>query len=256
MNNRTAIAGVVPDSLVVVIGKIEMQKDRARHRLTSVLLAVALVGACSLSFSAAAQASSGVISRAYANSTWTQGSFAGSVTWSECQSGFSCKWIPYATVQPSLPSYNCTGEEWLEYSDHNISQVWSGGGQSANGTVSFDLPKSSILQGVQGQRLCVSVIYGYWRRNPVCVAQAPIFGQDPNVVCPYEEAIFSKWITTKLLEVEPPPTPAPTLPSTSTPVPTQIVVKCKKGFKKKTVKGKVKCIPRHKHKQHQHSRRG
>lgn len=148
---------------------------------------------------ATASASSGQITRAEANATWTQGSFSFTVTWTECVS--TCDWLPVATVQPTLPSYSCQGDEALD-SDPNTKVVWSGGGQSANGTVSADVDNVSILSGVQGQRVCLSVIDRRQIRDPVCVAQAPILGYDPNT-CPFKTFIFGHVMHTRLMDLAP-----------------------------------------------------
>jgi hypothetical protein len=109
----------------------------------------------------AASASSGQITRALANSDWTLGSFAMSVTWdgTECpEAQTSCAWRPIATVQPTLPSYTCKGNEATD-TDPNTKVVWDGGTQTPNSAgASFDGVNVPILEGVVGQRLCLSVI--------------------------------------------------------------------------------------------------
>jgi hypothetical protein len=50
----------------------------------------------------------------------------------------------------------------------------------------------------------------------------------------------------------PAPAPAPTPAPTPTPTPTPKPLKCKKGFKKKKVNGKVKCVRKHKKQTHKH----
>jgi hypothetical protein len=163
-----------------------------------------------------AAASSGSITRAFSNSTWTRGSIAGSIDWTDCGGGF-CSWLPIATVQPSLPEYRCLGDEALD-SDPNTQVVWSGGARNFNGTASFDLVDAPILNGVHGQRLCLSAIQTTQIRDPVCVAQAPILGLDPNA-CPLVNRIAGRVLATTLLTVEPVPST-----TTLTPVVTQPVV--------------------------------
>ena len=161
---------------------------------------LALLAASWILLAEPASASSGQINHAYANQDWTRGSFAMSVTWTDCGSG-PCSWLPVATVQPTLPSYSCHGDEALD-SDPNTRNVWSGGNQSANGTVATDISDVPILSGVQGQRLCVSVIEQRQIRDPVCVAQAPVFGMDPND-CPFINQIVYHVLATKLLTLQP-----------------------------------------------------
>jgi hypothetical protein len=117
------------------------------------VLALAVVVAVLVAPSAAAY--SGAITRAHANDTWTRGSIAGYVDWTDCGSD-PCSWLPIATVQPVLPAYGCRGDEALD-SDPNTRNVWNGGGRTANGTATFDLADVPILSGVHGQRLCLSV---------------------------------------------------------------------------------------------------
>jgi hypothetical protein len=177
---------------------------------------LAILGAC-LVIAPAADAYSGQITRAWTNANWTRGNIAGSVTWTDCTD--PCSWIPYATVQPSLPDYRCLGDELLD-NDPNTSQIWSGGGHTTNGTASFDLPNTPILTGVYGQRVCLMAIETLHIRDPVCVAQAPILGLDPND-CPFIDRYVGRVIATALLTQAPvlvldPPAPPqpPKKPST------------------------------------------
>jgi hypothetical protein len=140
-------------------------------------LGVALIG---MLVPSAASASSGQITRATANPAWTLGSFAMSVTFTECPA--MCGWRPLATVQPTLPSYNCTGAEAFD-SDPNTVVVWSGAQQTANGTVGFDQSNVPILPNVVGQRLCVSAIR-QTQVDPLCDRNAREADQDPQEVCP------------------------------------------------------------------------
>lgn len=170
----------------------------------------ALLGLAILAPSAAA--SSGAITRAYADPAWTRGSFAGQVTWTDC-AGF-CKWLPVATVQPTLPVYRCLGDEVLD-SDPNTYMVWSGGNHTTNEIASFDIGDVPILYGVQGQRLCVSVIETRRIQEPVCLVQAPILGLDPST-CPLVDKLVPHVVATTLLSLAP-PTPLPTSPTTDPP---------------------------------------
>jgi hypothetical protein len=206
-----------------------------------VIVAVAIMAG--LVAAPSTQASTGTFTRAFTNATWTQGSLAGSVTWTDCQPSFSCRWLAVITAQPSLPSYSCWGDELFD-SDPNTRQVWAGSGTS-NGTIAFDVPNADILQGVQGQRVCLSAVYDYWRQNPVCVVQAPILGMDP-ADCPFEAFLATKVLSSTLLTVPPPPaaTPAPT---ESGPTSTSTQAKkrrCPKGKRRVIRSGKVRCVKR------------
>lgn len=199
-----------------------------------------------------ASASSGEFTRTWADESWSKGSIAGSANWTDCQAGFSCSWLATVTAQPSLPVYRCLGDEAID-SDPNTEVVWTSN-QTSNTSVTFDLQQASILRGVQGQRVCLSVIYGFWQRDPICVAQAPILGQDPLVVCPFEEFLAAKVLASKFLEVEPPlpappPDPAPTAVPPTTTKPKPVRRKCPKGKRKVRRNGKVRCIKRHRPRQ-------
>lgn len=204
------------------------------------ILVLAAIGV--LTVAASAAASSGQITRAYANADWTRGSLAGQITWTEC--GSSCSWIPTATVQPTLPEYHCLGNEAID-SDPNTSAVWSGGGKTANGEASFDLINTPILNGVHGQRLCLSVIETRLVPDAVCEAQKKVIEEITGkpVNCPPVSKTFYHVLATALLTLEPPPA----LPTTTVPVtPSGKAVKgpkrCGKGKRKVRRGGKVRCV--------------
>lgn len=158
-----------------------------------------------------AQATTGAITTATATADWTQGHIAGSITWTDCAAA-SCPWTPIVTVQPSLPEYYCRGDESLD-SDPNTRVVWSGGQQTTDTTVAFDVPEALILPGVFGQRACLSAIETVHHQDPLCVAQAPIFGMDP-ASCPVQAyTTTTQPIASALLAVPPPaPDPSPPIP--------------------------------------------
>src|SRR5262245_38622372 len=136
------------------------------NRMGSRLALGMVVGLIALAMAAsAAYGSSGQITRAETISTWTLGSFAGSITWTDCPT--ACSWTPIATVQPALPSYYCQGDEGLD-SDPNTRVIWSGGGHTGNGTASLDISNVGILSGVQGQRVCLSALATNHIQDPVC----------------------------------------------------------------------------------------
>lgn len=205
---RCASPGVQP--------RLKFQRKRLRLHL-GLGIVTALIGL--LMAAPAAHGYSAQITRAEANSTWTRGSSAGSITWTDC--GAACNWwLPYATVQPSLPSYSCRGDELFD-SDPNTQQIWSGGQQTANATLSFDRTDVGILQGVVGQRVCLSVIQSPHILDPICVAQAPILDMDPNA-CPFVDPYESYWwgytvAASKLLSLagSSPGTPSSPAPGTS-----------------------------------------
>jgi hypothetical protein len=115
-------------------------------------LGAVILGVLGVWVSPAAAYSSGQFTRAEATSDWSHGSFAGSVTWSDCNAG--CKsWLVLVYDEPSV--YTCNAEDWLEESDPNIRQVWNSGGQTANKTIPFEVDSVALIPGVFGQRLCM-----------------------------------------------------------------------------------------------------
>lgn len=178
--------------------------------LGAVILSIAVIGVSE------AVGDTGLLTRAETNAEWTQGSFTGSIEWTNCAA--VCSWTPVLTVQPALPSYSCRGDEALD-SDPDTRMIWSGGKQTANGSVPFDLTAVPILQGVRGQRVCVSAIDVIHERDPVCVVQAPILGMDPNT-CPFRDRIVGRVLTSRLLSLAAPPTatPTPESPPATTPI--------------------------------------
>jgi hypothetical protein len=179
-------------------------------------IALALALVLLLADGSAAVADTGAVTRAEANAAWTTGSFAGSVEWTGCAE--TCSWIPVATVQPTLPVYRCLGDEALD-SDPNTRVVWNGGGRTSNGVAPFDVVDVPILAGVFGQRLCLSAIETVRLRDPVCVAQAPILGMDPNS-CSFINRIVGRALVDRGITVAAPP-PAQQVVPTPTPAPTQ-----------------------------------
>jgi hypothetical protein len=120
--------------------------------------AVWIIGVvATLLMAAAAQAQglysvSGAVTRAHATPSWTQGTVAGSVTFT-CQPEFECgTWQPYLEVAPN-PYYD------YDRCESNLDTIWQGVPQTANGTQSVSLPKISIFdrkgQGIFGQHLCL-----------------------------------------------------------------------------------------------------
>jgi hypothetical protein len=199
------------------VREIDCVKHASLGTLSVLVLSTAIASASFGVMPSSAFASTAQITRAETNPTWTRGSIAFSATWDECTLP-GCSWLPVATVQPALPSYSCRGNEALD-SDPNTSQIWSGGNRTSNGTATADLMDVPILNGVQGQRLCVSVIRTERIRDPVCVAQAPIFGYDPNT-CPYINQTTYRVLATALLTVTTPPAPpAPPAPPPVDPPP-------------------------------------
>ena len=219
--------------------------SRESGSIRMALFVGALAVAWLLASTASVQASTGTITRAYTNAEWTKGSLAGEINFSGCESAHPCEWLPLAFVQPSLPEYQCWGEEWIS-TDHNIRVVWNGGEQPANGIASFNLSNVNILQGVYGQRLCVIVVKTVKMRNEDCEKIEELWGKNPEN-CPIENVIYDSVVASSLLTVEPPPPPT----SETTPPPTtDKPLKCRKGFKRRS----RKCVRVTNHRHHRHRR--
>jgi hypothetical protein len=158
----------------------------------------------------AAVASSGSFSSAIANPAWTQGSIAGSVTWDQCGSGL-CDWTPVVVVDPILEPCSSPLE-----SQYNARTIWNAGGQSANGTISFSVPTTPILNGVYGQKACLVVVGKNMVRDQVCEIQYETIRQfdeenhfpPPTKTlaesCPPIEHIFTTTLVSRNFAVEAP----------------------------------------------------
>ena len=153
---------------------------------------------------AAAQASTGTITRAAIDPTRTIAVITGSVTSP-----------PGSTVvideRPSLPSYTCKVDDWKS-SDPNIKRVISG---ITDGFFSFNRSIALLAPGMVDLRLCITVVQQFDEQDPVCVAQAP----DP-ATCPLISRIVSEVVATTLFTVQPQPTftPPSGVPPHETPV--------------------------------------
>lgn len=123
--------------------------------------------------------------------TGATASFAGSVTWTDCNVNCS-SWLAIAVVKPTTSA--CTATDWQDTSDPNIEMVWSSGGQHGNLTLPFEVTAARILQGVYGQRLCLDGIQSYTNYP--------------------EQQPTQQLLASKVMEVEPPPAPATPTPVT------------------------------------------
>jgi hypothetical protein len=184
------------------------------------LHAIAL-GAAILVISAppATAAPTGTLTTAETDSGWTKAHIAGSMTEDGVLSGYGpdypahlVEWRPVVTVAPSLPAYACDGTEPLD-SDPNTTNAYWGPTQTTPGTFPFDIPNAAILNGVYGQRACLTEVATVSAQQAVCIVQAPILGMDPHA-CPFVQKIVSTVAAGKLITLAPPPTtpddPAPT----------------------------------------------
>ena len=118
---------------------------------------------------ASAGASSGTLGNAFATPDWTRASFKVTLTGTPC-GPYACAWFPVVTAQPSLPEYRCLGDEALD-SDPNTTMVWKGTNQTGNASESAVVTGASILRGVYGQRLCLSLIGSRSEISAICEAQ-------------------------------------------------------------------------------------
>jgi hypothetical protein len=157
-----------------------------------IFIALLIWSAVGLSFASASQAFSGQITKAWANTNWTTGKIAGSVTWDQCSPGKLCDWSVSVTLQPATPDYTCRGDEGLD-SDPNTQPFPIGAKkETTNGTVRFD-NESQIIQGLFGQRVCVTVIAT--ERRPT-----PCLFPGPNG-CPLYDFIRTEAIASRVMQV-------------------------------------------------------
>ncbi len=188
------------------------------------LLAVCMLGPAVGS----AFASSGEITSAFANSTWTKGSVTGSVTWDGCGAsvGGPCQWVPLVKVQSTLE--NRSAGSALEGDGPTLRTFWNGGGHNADGTIPINEPNGYLLQGVYGQRACLVAIYSYWYVDPTCVSQYETFRKFDEEFhlpppekslaesCKPEQHIGTTLLANRIFVVE---TPSPTKQQETTPPP-------------------------------------
>lgn len=145
-----------------------------------------------------AAASSGKITRAIASRDWRSGNISVSITWTGCKGSGECRWLPFVSAQPSsVPGYGCRGDEAFDSDPDTAVQAL--GMRYSNRTVRYS-GTMSLVRGVTGQRLCLSVVQFVSVRDPICVAQAPILGDDPND-CPFITRRVGRVIATKLFHV-------------------------------------------------------
>jgi hypothetical protein len=170
---------------------------------------------------AATAAPTGTVTTAETDGGWTTAHIAGSLTEDGVFSGYGpgypaylVEWRPVVTVAPSLPAYACDGTEPLD-SDPNTTVAYWGSTQAAPGTVPFDIPSASILNGVYGQRACLTEVATVSAQQAVCIVQAPILGMDPHA-CPFVNKIVPTVAAGKLITLAPPPTTSPDPTSTPT----------------------------------------
>lgn len=186
-----------------------------RGRKVIVAGLVAALGCLAVPSLAAAGTPVGTITRAVADPGWERGKLAGSVRCVGCPGPSSTPdWTPMVFVQPSLPSYACDGDQWLD-SDPNTKQVWSPGRQTSTAPVTFDLHDVPLLRGVHGQRVCVLVLHDHRYQEPVCLRQAEILGLPPSS-CPYVDHWVAETAASATFTVEQ-PAPQPPLPEPRTP---------------------------------------
>ena len=154
---------------------------------------------------APAFASSGAISLATSSSDWTTARVAGSVQWDQCPPAEACYWRPYLTFQPDTPEYACTGKEAFEIGiDPNLRSAWPVDEQAADGSVEFDLSGIEMLAGVQGQRVCLSVVY----RHPAPEHWCEEWVREPGVPCFGGSVIDGVNLASAVPTAEPPPSAA------------------------------------------------
>jgi hypothetical protein len=183
-------------------------------------LAVGVAFAVALFMPAAALASSGEITRAEAIAEWTQGSVAGSVTWTGCANAVRpptqspggpespppepayCAWIPYATIGPASSSSDCSAAaRQLHGLGEGVSLVWSGGERQGVGSAEFDLTDVS-LSGEPEQLLCLSATeYAQTDRTIPCMP--PGEPLPPGWHCPYAIASYPVFLAEMMLVTQP-----------------------------------------------------
>lgn len=112
---------------------------------------LALIGFFAVPMTAEAS-STGKFIYAEVTPNWSHGRFAGTVTWSDCNTG--CRsYVVLVFDEPS--SYVCHAGDWQISGDPNIQKVWSSGTETRNTSIGFVERTAGLIQGVDGQRLCM-----------------------------------------------------------------------------------------------------
>lgn len=184
-------------------------------RLTALVVCAASIAAI---LAPSAIASSGEITRAQANSSWTEALVAGSVNWTGClrqapkwpdegvivspewpgpignegplfppiveMPPSVCEWIAFATIGPGEEVSDCKkeGRAFPTSLGSGVSLVWSGNRRSGTGSEEFDV--SSPLVDEADQLVCLSVIEIATVQESGVVCPFHIVVGGPNPPCP------------------------------------------------------------------------
>ena len=172
---------------------------------------------------AGAFASSGEITRAEANASWTLGSIEGSATWNGCPVEWGewepfppyelqmrrehCRLQAFVTVGPGSEPSDCSAEsrKW-PHSDEQVTLVWSSEETLGSGSGTFD--ESEVpLSGATEQLVCLSLLETYWER-PEC---------PPEQICPQYILVVQNYSVLASASMSAPPPPPPSPPANTEP---------------------------------------
>lgn len=155
--------------------------------------AAVLAGAVALVAVSAPSAfgSTAQIVKASVNSSWTRGTFAGTVEWSGCAHGpktVECAWVPYAAIATGNSSEACESS--------SRDALWEGQRQAAVGSQSFEVTEVP-LDGSGGKVLCLGLIETIVEELPCMPPGEPI---PPGWHCPYQTSSVDVPLASRVLD--------------------------------------------------------
>ncbi len=196
---------------------------RMRRAHIPAVFAVGFVLALTAVPVAGAFASSGEITRAEANASWTLGSIEGSATWNGCPVEWGewepfppyelqmrrehCRLQAFVTVGPGSEPSDCSAEsrKW-PHSDEQVTLVWSSEETLGSGSGTFD--ESEVpLSGATEQLVCLSLLETYWEQ-PEC---------PPEQICPQYILVVQNYSVLASASMSAPPPPPPSPPANTEP---------------------------------------
>ncbi len=175
----------------------EFQPNGQRPRLAWLATATMLVCLLTMAWSAGcAFASSGEITLAETDPSWTTVDVAGSVTWTGCTEAAHCDW--FAVVKDQATPEECSGNI-APIENESVETVWTSAPQTSNGSVTFNTGRVPSLLDASGQRACLFVFFSH----------RPSIECGPYMGCPPNEFLASELMGSKVFSVEAPQSERP-----------------------------------------------
>lgn len=232
----------------LILGSVAQEHRRHDARIARFFVCLfAAAAAFTAASPALSSASTGSITNAVYAADGLHLSFDASFAVDACGED-SCYW---STVLMSQPEERPC-EEWEFLSvDPVVRFAWSGTAHRTDATDSLHVDRALNAVGFTGSRLCLYAVGSRYTPaessdKPACQVGA----------CPPIRHDFSDLIGTTVATIEPsPPTPAESSSPEPSPPPTS-PRRCRKGFHRKVVAGKARCVKKQRHRSRtRHTRR-